>query len=435
MPSVRLPALPKGKELEEYISAFFQSAPYYIERNIIERDIEEVLELDIIVTDYQLSPPDIKLVEVKSGSCGFPDIFKLRGWLDYLNLSHAILITTKQFNNLAFFEKKAKALDIDFLAIPSLKAVAAALSDFITAENIPPVDISTWRFSYWVERNLLKRLNKKKKAHPTQKRYKALEHYYFEVNSEIFFTQYIIEKIDKLYSAFQQYPRISAKCGHEIVGSSFDLEYEALPTQVFEDTYYKCKYNDIQISTFVEHRARLAILKNAIDYKLCEKAGLKGGTGSRSKIVGQERSLMDLLPYSFQQGLESISEHQYYHRYPIFWQWFMWLFGGMILKDYKEKEYEILSLKTGIPAGEIPNAFQAYQVLFPLEGGWFVDLSPNSSIEIMKMFPVPFMGIGADYRVSIYTASRKYEDLSLTGEHTLRDLIKWHNLTVDVLAT
>jgi len=49
------------------------------------------------------------------------------------------------------------------------------------------------------------------------------------------------------------------------------------------------------------------------------------------------------------------------------------------------------------------------------------------------MFPVPFMGVGANYRRLIYTKSQRFEDLELVGTHTLKDLIKWNNLTIDVL--
>ncbi len=140
-----------------------------------------------------------------------------------------------------------------------------------------------------------------------------------------------------------------------------------------------------------------------------------------------------LLPQSFKDGLNSISKNKYFTKYPVFWQWFMWIFGGFILKDYEEREYKILSQKTGIPVGEIPNALESYQILFPLDDGWFMDLSPNLNIKMMKMFPVPFMGVGTRYRRLLYTESGKFEDLELTGMHTLTDLIKWNNLTVEVL--
>ena len=75
----------------------------------------------------------------------------------------------------------------------------------------------------------------------------------------------------------------------------------------------------------------------------------------------------------------------------------------------------------------------AYQILFPRDDGWFMDLSPNSNIRIMKMFSVPFMGIGAIYRKWLYTQSESFDDLELTGTHTLDDLNKWYDLVVKVL--
>lgn len=431
MASVSLPDLPEGKAFEEYISAFFQSDGYYIERNIEKRAI---LELDIVITNYNFSPPDIELLEVKSGDWRFTDIFKVRGWMYYLNIPKGVFIVSKERNNVDFYKQIAKALNIDLVVISDLSESKEALAEFMSNGSIGDVDISTWRFSYWVERNLLKRLNHKKKSHPDKKCFKSLEDYYFDVNSGIFFTENIAKKVNKLYSTFGKFPHISAKCGNELIGNSFDGEYGALPPQIYNDTYYKCTYNDIQISTFIEHRARLAILKNAIDYQLYKEIGDENKTDDILKISGLdfEITLLDLLPPSFKDGLDSISKHRYFTKYPVFWQWFMWVFGGFILKDYEEREYELLSQKTGIPIEEIPNALESYQILFHLNDGWFVDL-PNSNIKVMKLFPVPFMGVGANYRRLLYTESGKFEDLELTGTHTLNDLNKWTNLTVEVL--
>jgi len=434
MVSVSLPDLPKGMEFEEYISAFFQSDGYYIERNIIKRESEEVLELDLITTNYTVSPPEIKLIEVKSGSWSFPDIFKIRGWMDYLNISKGAFIASKEKRNVDFYKQITKALNIDLVVISDLSESKEALAEFMSNGSIGNVDISTWRFSYWVERNLLKRLTHRKKSNLDKKCFKSLEEYHFKVNSGIFFTENIAEKVDKLYLIFQKFPRISAKCGNELIGNSFDEGHTALPEQIYGDTYYECKYNDIQISTFIEHRARLAILKNAIDYELYREVGDESKTDDILKISGLNSEMwsLALLPQSFTDGLNMISKNKYFNKYPVFWQWFMWIFGGFILKDYEENEYEILSQKTGIPVGEIPNALEAYQILFPLNGGWFNDLS-NSNIKVMKLFPIPFMGVGANYRRLLYTESRKFKDLELTGTYTLTDLIKWSKLTIEVL--
>ena len=428
MVSISLPELPKGKELEEFVSAFFQSNKYYIERNILRREVEDVLELDIITTNYNRSPPEINLLEMKSGRWGFTDIFKVRGWMDYLNITKGVFITSKERYNIDFYKKIAKQLNIDLVYFPSLKQSKEALFQFVNNENIEDVDIDMWRFSYWVERNLLKQLNHKKKSLKDKKSFEALDEYYFEVNNGIFFTDNVAEKVFTLYSTFQKYPYISAKCGNELIGNNFDDDHKFLPEKIFNETFYECSFNDIQISTFIEHRARLAILKNAIDYKLYKNAGVE----SKANGLGSNTFLSMSLPDTFKEGLNSISEHKYSHKYPIFWQWFMWVFGGFILKDYEEKEYEILSKKTGIPISEIPNAFKSYEILFPLSNGWFQDL-PNSNIRMMKMFPLPFSGIGANYRRLLYTSSAEFKDLNLTGLHTRNDLIKWNNLTIKVL--
>lgn len=236
-----------------------------------------------------------------------------------------------------------------------------------------------------------------------------------------------------------EFPHITAKTGYELIGNDFEEEYDKLPDEIYSDTFYGCKYNDIQICTFLEHRARLAILKSAVDYKLYKDAGVGRKTDDViTKILGFEFNLIDSLPSSFKQGLDTISKHEYFHKYPVFWQWFMWVFGGFILKDYEEKEYEILSKKTGIPIDEIPNAFDSYQILFPMHNGWFANLSPNSNITIMKMFPMPFMGVGANHRRALHVGTEEQklkgiDEIEVTGPYTLHDLIRWNNLAVEVL--
>ncbi len=180
----------------------------------------------------------------------------------------------------------------------------------------------------------------------------------------------------------------------------------------------------------------MAILKNVIDYKLYKDVGVENKTKDTTLFktsLGSKISVLDFLPSSFKEGLDTISKHKHFNKYPIFWQWFMWIFGGFILKDYEEKEYKILSQKTGIPIDEIPIALECYQILFPIDGGWFKDMSPNSNIKCMKMFPVPFMGVGANYRRLLYTESKKFEDIKIPGMYTSSDLVKWNNLTIDVL--
>jgi len=84
-------------------------------------------------------------------------------------------------------------------------------------------------------------------------------------------------------------------------------------------------------------------------------------------------SIYDILPSSFTEGISELSKHKYFYLYPIFWQWFLWGFGGFIMLDKKEEELKLLSNKTGIPVDEVENALKVYNILFPTKNNnWFV---------------------------------------------------------------
>lgn len=432
--SISLPDLPTDKEFEEYVAAFLQSAGYFIERSMIDRSEEEILELDIIQTEYSNnSHPIENLIEVKSGGWGFSDIFKIVGWGNYLKLDNISLVVCKDKPTQDFYEKKAKDIGVEIIFHPNNNKNLDH-SKLLTQHSIDPIDVAVWRFSYWLERSILQRLKNKKKSQSQFKSYKALDEYYHTVNSAIFFSKNIFNRIEKLYDTFKTYPNISAKLGNELVGNNFDDEHDQIPANIFKKTYYNKEFTDLNISTFVEHRARLAILKSAVDFTLFEKHGFSERVKSEVEFMGHKFSLKSLLPDSFLVGLDHIKNDKYFHLYPIFWQQFLWLFGGFILEDYIDSEYKLLSIKSGIPVSEIDNAFSSYGKIFPLSGGWFINGSANSKIKIMKLSSVPFMGIGANYRRLIYAENAKFENLNLTGSYTRSDLISWNNQVIEILS-
>ncbi len=260
-----------------------------------------------------------------------------------------------------------------------------------------------------------------------------------DMNSEVFVANNdgTNSRVEELYRTFQKFPNISAKCANESIGQSFDAEYEALPKEIYEETYYQCRLNDVAVSSFIEHRARLAILKNAIDYILYRNAGDESKTLAIEsiKVLGKnlQWSHMNFLPKAFRDGLDEIAKEPYFHRYPVFWQWFLWFFGGFILTDLRDKEYELFARYTGVPPNEIPNALAAYEKLFPMPSGWFMDLGARSKTEQIKMMSVPFMGVGANVRRLAYAESNDFEKIPTGGQFTIKDLKTWNNTTVELL--
>lgn len=433
VPIVSLPSLPKDKEFEEYVAAFLQSSGYFVERSIIDRGEQEVLELDIITTEYSnAKPPKERLIEVKSGGWGFSEIFKLSGWSNYLKIDDVDLIVCIKKPNQEFYEKKAKDIGVGLLYHPNDQKHVVH-SQLHSNQFADPIDVAEWRFSYWLERILLRKLTTKKKSLKDQKCYRALDDYFYTINSGIFFTKNVIKRADAIYDAYKKYPHVSAKVGHELEGKDFDGEHEQIPQNIFQETFYKSEFTDICISTYIEYRARLALLKAAVDFSLYEKHGFEERVKHEIEFTGLKVSLKNMLPDSFLDGLEQIKSHSHYEKYPVFWQHLLWLFGGFILDDYKNQDYRLLSMKTGVPIEEIPNALKAFDLLFPVTGGWFVPGNANSKITYLKMFSIPFMGIGANYRRLMYSGEKGYGGLNLTGNYTRKDLIAWNNLIVKVL--
>lgn len=403
------------EQYERLIAAFFQTVGYYVERSLIDRGEAEILELDIVATDYQGPEPNRLLVEVKSGGWGFSDIFKIFGWMQYLQFPGGLFVVLKDCDQFEYYRARAAELSVELTQVTS---VPGPLENRMLRE-FSDTDLNHWRLSYTIEFNLIKTLKQRKRQQPELQCYRQIDQYLFLVNSGVFFTRDLPERAEKLYNAFQQFPRLSARCGHEILGDDFDGEYQQVPTELFNETYYVCRLNDIALSTFVEHRARLAILKSAVDCVLQERAH----PGSIDTAM---------LPVSFN-SVWQFAGDRFIHRYPIFWQWFLWAFGGFVLTDVEEDEYRALSLKTGVPEADIPRAFAIYDEMFPLQGGWFIQPTQYSHARLMKMLPVPFMGLGAYYRPQLY--GDRWEEVR--GElgranHTLTDLQKWQRVAREV---
>jgi hypothetical protein len=433
--TVVLPSLPTNTEFEEYVAASVQAAGFFVERSLIDRQEEELLELDVIATDYTATaPPQERLIEVKSGDWGFPDIFKISGWGKYLGIAQLDLVVCKPKPSQSFIKAKATDIGVSLLLHPNDLSLIGE-SELLQGHAIDPLDIIAWRFSHWTERKLLRRLKQSKKSNPGVKAYQVLDQYHHNVTSAIFFSKNIVHRARALYDEYQQYPHLSARVAHEKAGAAFDDDHTEIPSQYFVAAYYKGELNDLALSTYVEQRSRLALLKAAVDLCQYEDFGIKDKVSSEVEFMGLKFSLKNTLPATFLDGVEAIRKEPYFCRYAVFWQVFLWLFGGFILDDYRNADFQLLALKTGIPLKHIPTALAAYDKLFPISGGWFRQGDGNSRITYMKMLPTPMMGVGAHYRRLQYGASQDLKDLvQLTGTYTRADLAKRINCLVGLLA-
>src|SRR5690625_15017 len=438
MATVTLPKIPKEAEFEELVAALLQSTGYYVERRIEEHEQGvQVLELDVITSDYLQSPPDIRIHEVKSGKWGLKEVFKVGGWMRHLKIEHGSFIVQDSLTDeeLQKIRDIATNLGIEFVCITDMTKPEEILDQLTTRPRYDPGDVAVWRFSYWLERRLMARLAAQRKSGP--ERFRVLFDHARAITHGVFFQPTIVDRLDALYDVYREYPHLSAVVASEMAGGALDPEATGIPQKIFNQTFYERKDNAVKTVAFLEHQARLGVMKAAIDYILYKRAGqtTKADRTWRMKFGENavEFSHYNMLPQSFRDGLEKIQKEPYVHLYPLFWQWFMWAFGGFILTDLKDREYAALAERTSIPIDHIPAALAAYDALFCVADGWFVD-GYRSNMRLLRILPVPFRGIGSFLRRIVHTKSMDLADLHLGGQFTTSDMEKWISVLVKYLS-
>ena len=174
---------------------------------------------------------------------------------------------------------------------------------------------------------------------------------------------------------------------------------------------------------YLAHRARLYILKAVVDYWLTmergeiKKSALRLGQMFSDLTSGQ-------LTRAMAAGVDELSSAKSFRMFPVFWQVFLWSWGGFLLKDRLEEEYGDLEKETGVPASEIPIALSAFDKLFPTPDGWFRE-PRNDSRKVLILMPAPMRGIGA-FRRKERMAVEGYHDLGYKDETAKR--LRWdHN--------
>ena len=90
--AIDTPKLPKDDDYEDYISSYFLAKGYFVESRLrLSPDSTEILELDLVCSPSDSLGYDRILVDAKSGSWGFPDLFKIFGWRTYLGIPTGII--------------------------------------------------------------------------------------------------------------------------------------------------------------------------------------------------------------------------------------------------------------------------------------------------------------------------------------------------------
>lgn len=421
MARVALPEAPStGRDLEDFVAGLFQAAGYFVERGIHERSFTDVLELDVVATRYTEGEPSSVLVEAKGGRWGFPDLFKVVGWMQYLGIDKGGFFVVKEGapRHLGSIHDKVAPLGVSLVDLANFHDPCARFREAGFGEIRDPLLTRIWRYSFWVERILLDRLRASRKSNAPLQGPQAALAYRDLIHDHVFFVKDIAERLRLLYGAYRDHPKLSLALAGELAGRPFDARGASFDSAVVREAIFDGKHPTVQACFYIEHRARLSILKAAVDL-LCMRAPPPSGLAA--------------LPGTCREGLRALRSRPSFRRYALLWQVFLWGFGGFLLVDREDEELRWLSEQTGIPPGEIEQGLHAFDDLFPLgESGWIVPLR-GTRLRAAKLVPAQFRGIGAIQRLKRYGVD-SYDALGVTGA-TRRKLIDWHNSVVALLAS
>lgn len=411
-----LPKDPMGAELEDWVSAHFASRGCYVETCIRERNPDEILELDVVWTDYRKDPEERHPVEIKSGEWGLGEVFKFYGWTRYLDLEPGQFIHKRPCGRVdpASIAHVQKQTGITFLHVPKPEDAEKHFKSFRLPkpayDALPPL----WRFSFWARRRLVKSLSVAIGLSVCPESAKAAKEYLRLVNDAVFFIPDMRDRIEKL---------LTAHFGHQQLGRSAAYEREtgkvefAKPpeTRTFKRAYFWGEHFPIQACLYVEHRARLYILKALVDYWLARQRGeieerRTGIVRVRNKLI---LPLPSQLTTAMQSGLEKLSASKSFRLFPVFWQVFLWGWGGFLIKDDEDEEYAQLAEESGIPVKEVALALTTFDEIFPTPGGWFREPDGDAR-RVLILMPAAMRGVGA-HRRRVSKGVEHYEDLKFGG--------------------
>lgn len=277
MTSVALPTIPEGLHLEDYIAAFLSCGGFYTEKSLVESGETQVLELDILAWRPRDAPPRHDLFEVKGGKWGFSDVFKVYGWKTYLqprgvNAAHIIAPSRGQSaKEVDYIRDKCAEIGVTLIDYNDLDNLDSKLKDIeLTPANTERVDHIIWRFSFWLERQMQKVVTTNRNSLKDLRAPQEVFEYQELIRNGLLQARDVRDRLASLYQAHFGHQYLAKSVAAEIGGITWTAENPPGSSH-WNQALYEGKHALVQTAMYYQHRARLDILKGAVEYALLKK--------------------------------------------------------------------------------------------------------------------------------------------------------------------
>lgn len=435
--TLQLPSIPKDCYYEDYVAAILNAGGYYLDRSVHRtEDGLDLLELDVVATKYGADYYEETIIEVKSGGWGIKDLFKVKGWLNFLGRQKGAFIyqVTPNGKDETTMQAVAKDLTIDLLSNPlqadGIIDDTSILKSFgIDLTCVPKHAIRALRYSYNMERIMLDYIHVYSKENNQYQTPRRVYQYFRQLIDESFFIKNPLCRLSFLTDLAMDHRNIACILDNELKGkgvltaeqcAKFDNLYEIENPHVM-----RC--SPVDVALYVQLLNRLLVLKGITEYLLT----------SNSPNIGIE-DILTKMSYDTQksnitQAIEILRSLPHFHLYPYLYQIFFYVYGGFFMVTRNEQEYQTLSNITGVPVDEIDIALDVWNTLFPTPTPWMTTMN-HGGLYYMRFFPSPLRGLGVNYRRHLYApdgmedSEELFNNLkSIVGNHCYNDMIHWNN--------
>lgn len=420
--TVGLPEKPTAKQYEDLVTACFMALGYFAETRVVLRDdLSEVLELDLVATPSGKDFEKRMLVDAKSGKWGFPDLFKLFGWRQYLGIDGARIVHNipADAQKMAALERVGKETGVDCVCLPvgsNDVVLPAPACNQLASETYLAVVGSAW-YQQIAQRLAFTEFVKKCKCERGD--LFAVARRYDEASKGSLFARTAVERVRVLYEAFQEAPKIAG----EFVLQRAKAQGKPA-TKVWDELNDTHELLWLQHVMLLEHKARIAIIKNALDHAVGTRN--KPGVKKIGKItIDWGKFLENALPVAVLEGMEELKRHPHGTRIPNLLQVFIELFGGFYVIG--SRDIELMEQLSDIPAADIPACLNLYDKFFPFEKGWLY--TAKNELVCLKMVPGFVRGGGCFLRKVVFDV----KDYSNYAPQMGWLLGIWHNAAYHVL--
>ena len=435
MAVITLPEVPQGEDLEDYVAAFLQCGGFYTDISLVERGEAEVLELDIMAWKPHDKPPRHTLFEIKGGNWGFADVFKVYGWKTYLNprgVDTAYVVAPRRGRSgevVDYTREKCAEIGLALIVHDDLPMLEANLKDLgLIPSETNQLDHSMWRFAFWLERQMQRVVTTSRRTLREHQGPNEIYAYQEAIRNGFLQARDVRERLASLYDAH---------FGHQVLAKSVAFELDHMrwdPSDPADGSHWRealrnCKHPLVQAAMYYQHRAKLDILKGAVEFALLTKHG-ELPPERTIKFLGIEAPA-NFLPSSFHNAVQELQSIESFEKVAILWQSFLWKWGGFFVVDHEADEKSALADEVGMTPKAVDAAMGIFDSLFPIPDGWFINIQGT---KLLKLFPCQFRGIGARYRCARLGASEPKEAFgSLPYQYLVSNLARWNNSAVALL--